>query len=56
VICWGGTEFVQELTAADQPVFSLQLIVSTSYRAQPVLPGQLSLRRLDAAMDKMFPR
>ncbi len=56
VISWGGTELVTELTPSDQPVFELDFHLSTSYRAQPLLPGQVSLRRLNAAMDSMHPR
>jgi hypothetical protein len=56
VIDWGDQHLITELTPADQPVFSLSFPGEFSYRADPVLPGVLSRRALNAAMDHMHPR
>lgn len=56
VVSWGGTDLISEMTPGDQPVINLWLKQQISYRAPPVLPGQLSRRALDAGMDAMHPR
>jgi hypothetical protein len=55
-VSWGAQRVVTELTAADKPVFVLEFADQTSYRVEPVLPGVLSRRQLDAGMDAMHPR
>lgn len=56
VVSWGGTHLISELTPTDQPVFQLEFPLSTSYRAQPLLPGQVSRAALNAGMDSTYPR
>ena len=56
VVSWGADHLISELTPDDKPVFELNFPTETSYRAPPVLPGVLSWKALDSAMDKMNPR
>ena len=56
VVSWGGTHVVTELTPDDTPVLTLDFPHFTSYRAPPVLPGVISRRELNAAMDNLHPR
>jgi hypothetical protein len=56
VVDWGGTQTVEELTAFSRPVLRLTFAYPyTTYRAVPVLPGQLSAGAIQAGMDKMNP-
>jgi hypothetical protein len=56
VISWGGTDLVEETTAAGEPAFALHFPLLISYRAFPVLPGRLARRALRTGMDAMHPR
>ncbi len=57
VVAWGSTGIEDELTAEDQPVLRLTFGAPYySYRAVPILPGELSLGALQAGMDAMTPR
>jgi hypothetical protein len=57
VVDWGAAGVVDELAANGSPVLRLTFASPYfSYRAVPILPGQLSASRIQAAMDKMYPR
>jgi arylsulfotransferase ASST len=56
VISWGGTHLVTEQTPSGEPVFTLTFPTHISYRAFPVLPGQLKRSALYRGMDAMHPR
>jgi hypothetical protein len=57
VMSWGGGSVVTELAATNTPLFRLVFDNGLfSYRAEPVLPGQLSAAALRAGMDAQFPR
>jgi hypothetical protein len=57
VVAWGATPYVEELTPTDGVVFRLTFASSIfTYRAVPILPGQLSLAALIAGMNAMYPR
>lgn len=57
VVAWGTSGIVDELAPTGQAVFRLTFSGSYyTYRAVPILPGQLSLRALAAGMDAMTPR
>jgi hypothetical protein len=55
VVSWGSTRYIEELEPGGTPTFRLS-IGGGSYRAVPVLPGQLSAASLEGAMDEMHPR
>jgi hypothetical protein len=56
VMNWGFSGLVTELTPAGKRVFALRFGDEIfSYRAVPVLPGELSARKLRAGMDAMHP-
>jgi hypothetical protein len=59
VMSWGSSGLVTELTPAGRRVFGLRFggrKGADSYRAFPVMPGQLSIRALRAGMDAMARR
>lgn len=56
VVSWGGNRYVTELSSHGEIIFRLTLPRNPTYRAEPVLPGVLSLAALRAAMDAQFPR
>jgi hypothetical protein len=56
VISWGGTDLITEEAPGVGPVFTLRFPFYISYRAFPVLPGQLKRSTLYRGMDAMFPR
>jgi hypothetical protein len=57
VIGWGGNRTVTEQTSTGATVFQLRFLQPLfSYRANPVLPGQVSAAALRAGMDAQFPR
>lgn len=57
VVAWGTSGIVDELAPSGQAVFRLTFSGSYyTYRAVPILPGQLRLRALLAGMDAMTPR
>jgi hypothetical protein len=57
VVDWGAAGVVEELAPNSTPVLRLTFASPTfSYRAVPILPGQLSAARIQAGMDKMYPR
>jgi hypothetical protein len=56
VMAWGSSGLVTELTPAGRRVFGLRFggrKGADSYRAFPVMPGQLSVKALRAGMDRM---
>jgi hypothetical protein len=54
---WGNYPYFTEQTGAGDPVFKLLFTQGLfSYRADPVLPGQLSRAALRAGMDAQYPR
>jgi len=55
---WGANPFVTELTGSGDRIFKLTFTDGGlfSYRANPVLPGQLSRSALRAGMDAQHPR
>lgn len=58
VMSWGYNGLVTELTATGQRVFGLDFGPDSqvySYRAVPLMPGELSARALRAGMDAMHP-
>jgi outer membrane protein assembly factor BamB len=56
VIGWGGTPIITEDTASGSVVFQLNFTQKlSSYRAEPILPGQLTASALRAGMDAMYP-
>jgi Arylsulfotransferase (ASST) len=56
VISWGGTDLITEEAPGRGPVFALRFPEYISYRAFPVLPGQLKRSALYRGMDAMHPR
>jgi hypothetical protein len=57
MMSWGGDSVVTELSATNTPVFRLVFDSGLfSYRAEPILPGQLNAPTLRAGMDAQFPR
>lgn len=56
VVGWGGTPLVSETTATGTPVLKLKGDGGYTYRANPVLPGQIDPAALRAGMDSMYPR
>ena len=56
VMSWGGTDLVEETTATGERAFALQFPSLISYRAFPVLSGQLTRGALRTGMDSMRPR
>jgi hypothetical protein len=57
VVQWGNNSYLTEQTGTGVPVFKLSFTQGLfSYRANPVLPGQLSRAALRAGMDAQYPR
>jgi len=57
VVAWGGSPYVEELTSTGTIVFSLEFLSDVfTYRAVPIVPGQLSPAALTAGMNAMYPR
>jgi arylsulfotransferase ASST len=59
VASWGSSGLVTELTPSGRRLFALRFgghKGADSYRAVPIMPGQLSIRALRAGMDKMARR
>jgi hypothetical protein len=56
VVAWGATRYVEELTPSDNVVFRLKFPSVFTFRAVPILPGQLNLPALIAGMNAMYPR
>jgi hypothetical protein len=59
VASWGSTGLVEELSPAGRRVYALHFGGHTgadSYRAIPIMPGQLSLRAMRRGMDAMARR
>jgi arylsulfotransferase ASST len=57
VVAWGASPYVDELTSTGTIVFRLKFLSDAfTYRAVPILPGQLSLPALIAGMNAMYPR
>jgi hypothetical protein len=56
VIAWGATPYVDEVSPAGRTLLRLTFKEGFSYRAVPILPGQLSASSLTEAMDTMYPR
>jgi hypothetical protein len=59
VMSWGASGLVEELTPTGRRLFALHFGGHTgadSYRAIPIMPGQLSLRAMRAGMDAMARR
>jgi len=55
VVSWGGNPLLEELTAQGARVLVVQFGLGIySYRAQPILPGQLSIGALRQAMDTLY--
>jgi hypothetical protein len=53
---WGGQQIMDELGPGGSPVLQLRLAAPYySYRAVPILPGQLSPAQVIAGMDRMYP-
>ncbi len=56
-VAWGGTPYVDEITPSNQVVFRLTFAAPIfTYRAVPILPGQITDAQLQTAMDTMYPR
>ena len=58
VMSWGFNGLVTELTASGERVFGLRFGTENdvfSYRAVPLMPGEVSARALRAGMDAMHP-
>jgi arylsulfotransferase ASST/concanavalin A-like lectin/glucanase superfamily protein len=53
---WGSNPYVTELTATGVRVFKLSFTGLFSYRANPVLPGQVTRRALREGMNAQYPR
>ena len=54
VVSWGNTSWVTELTPTGSPVLTIEFADHlASYRAVPILPGQLSRAALRRGMDAM---
>jgi hypothetical protein len=57
VVDWGQTGIVDEVGPAGALLLRMSFAAPTySYRAVPILPGQLNAAALTAGMDKMYPR
>ena len=56
VSAWGPNPYVTEQTGTGVRVFKLSFTGLSSYRANPVLPGQVSGAALRAGMNARFPR
>jgi hypothetical protein len=56
VVAWGATPYVEELNSTGTVVFRLKFDKVFTYRAVPILPGQLSSAALIAGMNAMYPR
>jgi Arylsulfotransferase (ASST) len=57
VVDWGGQPFIDELGPDGSPKLQLRLAAPDySYRAVPILPGQLSAAQVIGGMDRMYPR
>jgi hypothetical protein len=57
VVDWGGRQIMDELGPEGSPVLQLRLAAPYySYRAVPILPGQLSAAQVVVGMDRMYPR
>ena len=57
VMSWGGNSKVEEMTPAGGRAFNLDFGAPVfSYRANPILPTQLSARTLRDGMDEQWPR
>lgn len=57
VVAWGATPYVEELTPSGQVVFRLKFAWPYfTYRAVPILSGQVSESTVIAGMDAMYPR
>jgi hypothetical protein len=54
-ISWGGTNLVTEVDAAGARVLAIRLRRRSSYRADPILPGELPNAALRRGMDAMAP-
>ncbi|HET8980947.1 MAG TPA: arylsulfotransferase family protein, partial [Solirubrobacteraceae bacterium] len=56
VVSWGASRYVTEQTPDGRLVFTLTFLQGlASYRAFPILPGQLSIAALRAGMDAQYP-
>jgi hypothetical protein len=56
VVSWGNTEWVTEQRPGGKAVLAIRFArYASSYRAEPVLPGELSRAALLAGMDAMAP-
>lgn len=53
---WGSSPTITELTASGQPVLTLELEHSHSYRAQSLTSADVTREALRAGMDAMHPR
>jgi Arylsulfotransferase (ASST) len=57
VVAWGNSQLVDEINSTNQIVARLTFAWPYfTYRAVPILPGELSLAALVAGMDAMYPR
>ena len=57
MVDWGGRQIVDELAPDGSLVLRLTVAAPYySYRAFPILPGQLRPAQVIAGMDKMYPR
>jgi hypothetical protein len=57
VMSWGANPIVEEMTPSSQRAFALHFADKYfSYRAEPLMPGQLDGATLRAAMDTLHPR
>jgi hypothetical protein len=56
VVAWGATPYVEELTPSGEVVMRFTFHSVFTYRAVPIMPGQLSLASLIAGMNAMYPR
>jgi hypothetical protein len=57
VVAWGATPYVDEITPANKVVFRLRFAPPIfTYRAVPILPGQITPAQIQTAMDTMYPR
>lgn len=58
VASWGFTPIVEELTPSGARQFLIQWTDpgTFSYRAEPVMPGQLTIQQLRTAMNQQYPR
>src|SRR5205085_12519896 len=57
VVSWGGTRWIAEMSHTGRPLFTLKLAKKyASYRAIPILKGELTASALRADMDAMATR